>query len=162
MMRHGPPAAKEKRMQQTRPIVLIAALLIAALASFVFAAPAVAETAAEQPAAAATPDVWKDTAASCSIEGLVLQLQTVSTYTAPTSLAETEKHVKISISDRTSRNRKQADPRCQKRPAQEELLTYKVCSPTPIKPGDRIRATEGTETGPSKKTGCLFDIVVLK
>jgi len=97
----------------------------------------------------------------CEIRGQVADLRQVTPGDTPTALAGTETHIYVSVLDRTSRYKKQAenDP-CFRREA-KELRTYKLCSPTRVKKGDVINGTEGTNTGPSSPVGCLFDLVVL-
>lgn len=97
----------------------------------------------------------------CEIRGQVADLKRVTIGDTPTTLADTETHIYVSVLDRSPRYQKQAgnDP-CVRR-QERELRTYKLCSPIHIKKGDLINGTEGTNTGPTSPVGCLFDLVVV-
>lgn len=101
----------------------------------------------------------------CDIVGMVEKVSHVAKSPwsdgTPTTMTTTEVRISVFIADRKphDKNAKADDPCHQE--AKDEKRTYKLCSPTPVKRGDRIHGTEGTHTGAAGVVGCLFDLIVL-
>lgn len=102
----------------------------------------------------------------CDVAGMVLRVSKVDKspwgQEAPSQMNTIETHVSVSIDTRTP-HRKDVDATnhpCLST-AKGTLRTYKLCSPTVVKQGDRIFATEGINTGSARAIGCLFDIKVV-
>ena len=101
----------------------------------------------------------------CEIVGAIAKMEIVQRSPwvdgTPSTMMIQELHAWVAIEHRAPR---QADaPKnspCRK-VGKAEVKTYKICSPAQVKPGDRILATEGTETGSALTIGCLFDIAIL-
>jgi hypothetical protein len=106
----------------------------------------------------------------CEITGRVSKMDTVQESPwadgAPSFFTTTIVHVSVELENRAPRG-KAASETCRmtgdgaagKRPP---TAAYKLCSPTPVKPGDRIRATEGaTPIDLAHGVVCLFDVAVL-
>jgi len=108
---------------------------------------------------------------ACSVRAVVLEVKMVrpatnTTYNAPSMLDKIETHVTVSLQQRAALHPEDAaaadaTPRCELAKAESRKATYKLCAPVALRAGDMIQATEGTETGPSKALGCLFDVSVL-
>lgn len=104
-------------------------------------------------------------ASICDIQGTVSQLKFVQSAAwvdgAPSPMSVTERHIYVTLSSRTPHDKNaKADDICHVK-ANGETRTYKICSPIRVKKGDIIKGTEGTQTGSSKATGCIFDLVVI-
>lgn len=80
----------------------------------------------------------------------------------PTALSETRVLISINVNSRSAheKNDTKGQEYCGQG-ALNKVFSYKLCSNTPIKRGDRVSAVEGTDTGSKKSKGCLFDLVVL-
>lgn len=103
---------------------------------------------------------------TCDITGTVLELRAVErspwTDGTPTTLAIYETHIQVSIHKRRPhRDSAPAESPCRKPLETNELRTYKLCSSSKPKRGDRITGTEGGSTGSTRVARCLFDLVVL-
>lgn len=101
----------------------------------------------------------------CDIVGIVEKtgIVTKSPWSdgTPSILSTDEMHISVLISDRTPHDKDApAEDPCHKE-VKGEIRTYKLCSPTSPKPGDRIHGTEGTQTGSPDVFGCLFDLIIL-
>lgn len=101
----------------------------------------------------------------CEVAGTVLRVRLVDKspwgYEAPSQMNTTETQISISVDVRTPhRKNAEANHPCNATP-KGTLRTYKLCSPTRVKQGDKIQATEGINTGNAKAIGCLFDIKVV-
>ena len=70
-------------------------------------------------------------------------------------------HISVLLHDRTPHDKTKPKDLCHGDTAKGKKVTYKLCSPTEVKEGDLIHATEGTMTVDPYGVGCLFDIVVL-
>lgn len=118
----------------------------------------VTSSSAQSSDTAVTPSV-------CDVVGTIVRLNQVQrspwTDGTPSTMMTVETHLSVHIDDRTPHDKDAAaDDPCHKKIAGEKR-TYKLCSPTPVKQGDRIHGTEGTQTGSAYVVGCLFDLVVL-
>jgi len=102
----------------------------------------------------------------CEITGTVMELKNVErspwTDGTPSTLSVYETHISIAIANRKPHSKAApAESPCNVALKKDEQLTYRVCSNTPVKKGDRVTATEGGSTGSARISRCLFDIVVL-
>jgi hypothetical protein len=104
------------------------------------------------------------TARACEITGLVAQLDNVQSSPwsdgAPSAFGENEVRIAVEIEQRLPHGQTPPDA-CQLTPAGDAsaMAVYKLCSPTTVRPGDHIRATEGA--APIKGFSCLFDVTVI-
>lgn len=100
----------------------------------------------------------------CDIVGNITDIESAQDsswqYNVPTQL-DTSKNLvmQISVEARNPHDSKTLAANCKRR-MEKETRTYKLCSVTKVKVGDRIQGTEGIDTG-SRAVGCLFDLVVL-
>jgi hypothetical protein len=125
--------------------------------------------AVEQTTAATTRQpsaLEKLNASVCDVSGTVFRVKMVDKspwgQEAPSQMNTIETQISISIDERTP-HRKDIDATnhpCLST-SKGTLRTYKLCSPTKVRQGDRIWATEGINTGSAKAIGCLFDIRVV-
>lgn len=119
------------------------------------------------PVRAFTPEpVLSRADSTCDIMGTVVELRAVErspwTDGTPTTLAIYETHIQVSIHKRRPhRETAPAESPCRKALETNELRTYKLCSSSKPKRGDRITGTEGGSTGSNRVARCLFDLVVL-
>lgn len=101
----------------------------------------------------------------CDIVGTVDRLKLVQrspwTDGTPSTMMKLETHISVRIDDRRPHDKDAAEGHSCHTQSKGEKRTYKLCSTTKVKSGDRIVGTEGTQTGSSKAIGCLFDLVVL-
>lgn len=101
----------------------------------------------------------------CDIVGTVDRLKLVQrspwTDGTPSTMMKLETHISVRIDDRKPHDTQASDTHSCHKETKGEKRTYKLCSTTKVKSGDRIVGTEGTQTGSSKAIGCLFDLVVL-
>jgi hypothetical protein len=101
-------------------------------------------------------------AADCDITGTVMSIEKIEKSAwqdgAPSAFSTVETRIAVRINQRTPHTAGN-NAAC---PASlvTETKTYKLCSPTPVKAGSVIRATEGIDTGANSALGCLFDISV--
>ena len=102
---------------------------------------------------------------TCDIRGLVANMETVQRSPwndgAPSAFTVTEVHLSVVLEDRMPHDKGAKDTTCRITDAKTRKLVYKLCSPTTVKPGDRIQATEGNYVLNSFGIGCLFDVAVL-
>lgn len=101
---------------------------------------------------------------ACEIVGHVGLVQAVQKSpwrdNTPSPLSVTEVQVVLLLEQRKPRNAAAAGG-CDL-PKKYAKAVYKLCSPTRVKKGDRIRATEGSYAiDPGAATSCLFDVAVL-
>lgn len=97
----------------------------------------------------------------CEIRGTVSSLEHVNTANIPSAFSGSETHISVNIEQRAPRYHQAADKAPCPALTPEKLQTYKLCSPTRVKAGDKIHGTEGINTGPAASVGCLFDLIVL-
>jgi hypothetical protein len=101
-------------------------------------------------------------AADCDIIATVMAIEKIEKSAwqdgAPSSFSTVETRITIRISG-SAPHAADSKSACATTPA-AETKTYKLCSPTPVKAGNIIRATEGMDTGANSALGCLFDISV--
>ena len=99
----------------------------------------------------------------CEITGVVSKLEEVARSpwadgTPTADLNSLETAISVKVNDRKPHYRDTPSDSVCNRGARGEVLTYKLCSSTPVKAGDQIHATEGFRTGPGTLPACLFDI----
>ncbi len=110
--------------------------------------------------------VTKGLPPTCDVIGLIVSVKQVqqSPYRdgTPTRMATIETHIDLRIDDRKPHSEKDdaTGQTCKKRTATEKR-TYKVCSPTRVKPGDRVAGTEASLIGSARTVACIFDLVVV-
>lgn len=101
----------------------------------------------------------------CDIAGTVLRVRKVDKSPwgseAPSQMNTVETQISISIDMRTPHRKDAAENHPCNTTPKGTLRTYKLCSPRPVRQGDRIQATEGINTGNARSIGCLFDIKVV-
>jgi len=97
----------------------------------------------------------------CEIRGTVSSLESVNTSKVPSAFSGSETHISVNIETRAPRYQQTADAAPCQNLTKAKLQTYKLCSPTRVKAGDKIHGTEGINTGPAASVGCLFDLIVL-
>ncbi len=116
--------------------------------------------------ASSAQSVTKGLPATCDVVGMVVNVKQVqqSPYRdgTPTRMATIETHIDIRIDDRKPHSEKDdaAGQQCKKKNASEKR-TYKVCSPTAVKAGDRISGTEASLVGSGRSISCIFDLVIV-
>lgn len=98
---------------------------------------------------------------ACDITGLVSGLENIRTSPwrdgTPSPFSETEVHVLVTVEGRSPHGG--AETAACGAPKSPQV-TYKLCSPTPVSPGDHIHGTEGL-TPLAAGVSCLFDVAVL-
>ncbi len=99
----------------------------------------------------------------CDITGVVSSVQLVERSPwadgTPSTLSTTQTEISVVVKSRAPHyTNSQAKDLCTASSAQK--ITYKLCSPTKVKQGDYIRATESSATK-SGSSSCLFDLVVV-
>jgi hypothetical protein len=108
-----------------------------------------------------------ETSKYCDIVGEITNLYSYADTPwkgVPTALAQSEIRILISVNVDERSPHEKDDLKGQAFCGQgtiNKVFSYKLCSPTPVKKGDRIHAVESTETGSKKSIGCLFDLKVL-
>lgn len=120
---------------------------------------AVAKNPAEEPAAPAV----NYQQSVCVISGTVQSVQTIEKSPwnddTPTTLTTTEIRIAVALEGRSMQRGTQGSTDCTL-PADQSPVLYKLCSPTLVKKGDRIKGVEGLATGTDQSLGCLFDVAV--
>jgi hypothetical protein len=102
----------------------------------------------------------------CAIEGVVTALQKIEKSAwadgAPSNFSTVEVQISLRVATRTPyrANDKDAIEFCKTTQGGTEVRSYKLCSPTPVKAGDYVTATEGNDTGTASVASCLFDLSV--
>lgn len=116
----------------------------------------------EEPAHTQTSDYHQPV---CIIAGTVTAIQTIERSPwndgTPTTLTTTEIRVSVALDSRTVQRNVANTAQCDM-PADQKPVTYKLCSPTLVKQGDRIKGVEGLATGSDLLLGCLFDVAIDK
>lgn len=111
----------------------------------------------------AAPAAAKASDAVCEVNGFVTAIEKVERSAwddgAPSPFSTVETRITLKIAERMPRDKGVAGESC-KKTGEDALVTYKLCSPTKVKVGDTILATEGIETGSAHALGCLFDVSV--
>jgi hypothetical protein len=100
----------------------------------------------------------------CDIAGSVSGIRQVNKSPladgSPTTMGVVQEvHVSIVLDERVPHDRSRDHALCGA--AKGAQVTYKLCSPTQIRAGDRIRGTEGLMIVDPAGMGCLFDVAVL-
>lgn len=100
----------------------------------------------------------------CDITGIVSSVQLVERSPwedgTPSALSTTQTEISVIIKSRAPHySHVNSKDVCTTSP-EEGKMTYKLCSPTPVKKGDQIQATESSAAKGGSKN-CLFDLVVL-
>ncbi len=99
----------------------------------------------------------------CVISGTVQSLQTIEKSpwndNTPSTLTTTEIRITVELDARTMQRGTPGSTDCSL-PADNAPVVYKLCSPTPVSKGDRIKGVEGLATGTDQSLGCLFDVAV--
>lgn len=112
-----------------------------------------------------TPATKKYSANVCEITGIVAKIENVERSPwsdgTPSALSSFETDIWVTVNDRKPHFRNAPTDSICNRGAKGEVAAYKLCSPTKVRKGDRIHATEGLHTGSAHAAGCLFDLVVV-
>lgn len=99
----------------------------------------------------------------CVISGTVQSVQTIERSPwnddTPTTLTTTEIRIAVTLEGRSMQRGTPGSTDCAL-PADKAPVLYKLCSPTLVKKGDRIKGVEGLATGTDQSLGCLFDVAV--
>ena len=99
----------------------------------------------------------------CVISGTVQAVQLLEKSPwddgTPTTLTTTEIRIAVALDTRSMQRGTQGSTDCSL-PADKSPVLYKLCSPTTVKKGDRIKGVEGLATGTDQSLGCLFDVAV--
>lgn len=99
----------------------------------------------------------------CVISGTVQAVQMLEKSPwnddTPTTLTTTEIRIAVALDTRSMQRGTQGSTDCTL-PADKTPVLYKLCSPTQVKKGDRIKGVEGLATGTDQSLGCLFDVAV--
>lgn len=100
---------------------------------------------------------------ACVVTGTVKAVTTVEKSPwddgTPTTLTTTEIQVTLDLASRTVQRATQDAADCTM-PAENTTVIYKLCSPTMVKAGNRVKGVEGLATGSDQSLGCLFDVAV--
>lgn len=99
----------------------------------------------------------------CVISGTVQAVQMLEKSPwddgTPSTLTTTEIRIAVALDNRSMQRGTQGSTDCTL-PADKTPVLYKLCSPTQLKKGDRIKGVEGLATGTDQSLGCLFDVAV--
>lgn len=140
-----------------------------ATAAPAISAPVMDESTVVSKKVAATAEVATDSPAVnyqqpvCVVTGTVQSVQMIEKTPwddgTPTTLTTTEIRIALALEARTMQRGTQGSSDCSLS-ADKPAVLYKLCSPTMVKKGDRIRGVEGLATGSDQSLGCLFDVAV--
>ena len=99
----------------------------------------------------------------CVVSGKINDVQTVELSPwddgTPTTLTTTEVRVSLTVESRAPQRNATVKADCSM-PATGSMV-YKLCSPTQLAKGMRIKGVEGLATGSNELLGCLFDVAIL-